>query len=74
MYQRVQCLVQTSNWDSRINLPLENERLSINMFVQSKLRLAGQELSENAVNNEFRISSKWKVANPMSRLHLEEKA
>ena len=57
-----------TSWDSRINLPLAREKRSINIFVQSKLRLAGQKLSQDTVRREFKILSKWKAINPGSQI------
>ena len=58
-----------SSWDSRINLPLDKyPGQAINVFVQSKLRVSGQRLTEAMVDAEYAILSRWKAANQVSQI------
>ena len=56
-------------WDSRVSLPTSATE-SVNVFLQSKLRLSGQNLSRAEVDREFGILSKWKESNPDSQMVL----
>ena len=63
-----------TSWDSRINLPLaQHHRRSINVFVQSKLRMTEQQKlsvsqTQSVIDREYSLLAPWKRANPGSQM------
>ena len=58
-----------SSWDSRVSLPISDTEC-VQIFLQSKLRLSGQNLRRKEVDHEYHIMLKWEILNPKSQMIL----